>query len=76
MASVAMQRDFINAVAAELSLGIDAAVECWMVQVEAALENPRLTTLGENERSAGDRGSLSHGNRQDATSVRSMTAMQ
>ncbi len=46
MATVAMQRDFINAVAAELSLGIDAAVECWMVQLEAALENPRLTTLG------------------------------
>lgn len=46
MASLAMQRDFIDAVAAELSSGIDAAVECWMVQVEAALENPRLTTLG------------------------------
>lgn len=46
MASMAMRRDFIDAVAAELSLGIDAAVECWMVQVETALENPRLTKLG------------------------------
>jgi hypothetical protein len=46
MASLGMQRDFINAVAAELSSGIDAAVECWMVQVETALENPRLTTMG------------------------------
>ena len=46
MASLAMQRDFIDAVVSELSAGIDVAVECWMVQVEAALENPRLTTLG------------------------------
>lgn len=46
MASLAMQRDFIDAVVSELAAGIDAAVECWMVQVEATLDNPRLTTLG------------------------------
>lgn len=46
MSSLAMQRDFIDALAAELASGIDAAVECWMVQLESALENPRLTTLG------------------------------
>ncbi len=46
MASLAMQRDFIDAVVSELAAGIDAAVECWMVQVETALDNPRLTTLG------------------------------
>lgn len=46
MATLALQRDFIDAVATEIASGIDAAVECWMSQVETALENPRLTTLG------------------------------
>lgn len=46
MANMAKQRDFIEAVAAELSSGIDAAVECWMMQFEAVLDNPRLTTTG------------------------------
>ena len=66
MASVAMQRDFINAVAAELSLGIDAAVECGWCKWKLRSKSPP-DHAGENERSAGNRGSLSHGNRQDAT---------
>lgn len=37
---------FIDAVATEMALGIDTAVECWMLQIESALEDPRLTTLG------------------------------
>ena len=41
-----MTDDFILAVAAEMASGIDAAVECWMTQVERALENTNLTTLG------------------------------
>ena len=66
MASVAMQRDFIEAVAAELTLGIDAAVECWMAQLEAVLENPRLTTLGRMQavREILDRYKLTSGKKQ------------
>ena len=41
-----MDSDFIEAVASEMAAGIDAAVECWMTQIERALENTRLTTLG------------------------------
>jgi hypothetical protein len=29
-----------------MASGIDAAVECWMTQVEQALESRNLTTLG------------------------------
>ena len=46
MASAAINRDFVSAVANELILGIDNAVECWMAKVEEALTDCRLTTLG------------------------------
>jgi hypothetical protein len=46
MASTAINRDFISAVANELMLGIDSAVECWMAKIEEALTDSRLTTLG------------------------------
>ncbi len=39
-------RDFIEAFAAELAGGIDAAVETWMAAMESALTDPELTTLG------------------------------
>jgi hypothetical protein len=39
-------RDFIEAFAAELSSGIDAAVETWLAAVDRALNDPELTTLG------------------------------
>ena len=44
MATLARQQDFIEAVASELASGIDSAVQCWMMQFEAVLDNPRLTT--------------------------------
>jgi hypothetical protein len=46
MASAAINRDFVSAVANELMLGIDSAVECWMAKVEEALTDSCLTTLG------------------------------
>jgi hypothetical protein len=46
MASTAINRDFVSAVANELMLGIDSAVECWMAKVEEALTDSHLTTLG------------------------------
>jgi hypothetical protein len=39
-------QEFIEIVAPEMSAGVDVAVESWMTQVEQALYNPRLTTLG------------------------------
>lgn len=40
------RRELIEAVAAEMSEGIDSAVGYWMSQIEGALSDPRLTTLG------------------------------
>ena len=39
-------QEFIDIVAAEMSVGVDVAVESWMTQVEQAMYDPRLTTLG------------------------------
>lgn len=46
MQTVATDRALIEAVAAEMSAGIDCAVNFWMSQIEAALLDSRLTTLG------------------------------
>jgi hypothetical protein len=46
MASPVVPKVFIETVAAEMVSGIDAAVEGWMMQIEAVLDDPRLTTLG------------------------------
>lgn len=39
-------RDFVNAIAVEVATKIDVAVESWMAEVENALNDPALTTLG------------------------------
>ena len=46
LATVTSDRALIEAVVAEMSAGIECAVGFWMKQVEAALLDPRLTTLG------------------------------
>ena len=38
--------ELVNAIAAEMASGVDAAVECWMAQIEQASSDWRLTTLG------------------------------
>jgi len=38
--------ELVDAIAAEMALGVDAAVECWMAQIEQASTDLRLTTLG------------------------------
>ena len=38
--------NFVRAVAAEMASGVESAVECWLAQVDHALEDGRLTTLG------------------------------
>jgi hypothetical protein len=44
--AVATTEQLVDLIALELVHGIDTAVECWMSQVNQALTNPRLTTLG------------------------------
>jgi len=44
--SVAVTQDFVSLVAAEIASGVDRAVECWMAQIEEALNDAHLTTLG------------------------------
>lgn len=46
MASLANDKALVEAVAAEMSEGIECAVNFWMTQIEGALSDPRLTTLG------------------------------
>ena len=46
MASVASDHELIEAVIAEMSLGIECALGFWMGQIEHALGDPQLTTLG------------------------------
>jgi hypothetical protein len=44
--SVATDRELIEAVVGEMHDGIERAVDFWMAQIEDALHDPRLTTLG------------------------------
>ena len=46
LATVASDRALIEAVAAEMSTGIEGAVSFWMSQIDEALRDPGLTTLG------------------------------
>ena len=46
MASAANDHLLIEAVAAEISAGIETALTFWMGQIQSVLEDPRLTTLG------------------------------
>jgi hypothetical protein len=45
-ASAVSVGEFIDIIAAEISAGVDVAVESWLAQVEKALHDPKLTTLG------------------------------
>jgi len=46
LATVAIPREVVDAIACEMACGVERAVDCWMSQVEQALTDPRLTTLG------------------------------
>ena len=46
MASVAMPNNVVDIIAAEIASGVDRAVECWMSQIDEALSDLRLTSLG------------------------------
>jgi hypothetical protein len=38
--------NFVDAVAREMASGVETAVECWMAQIDEALTDLHLTTLG------------------------------
>jgi inosine-uridine nucleoside N-ribohydrolase len=46
LATAAITTELMNAVAAEMALGVETAVEFWMAQIEEALDDTHLTTLG------------------------------
>jgi len=46
MASAAISRDVITVIAQEMSCAVDRSVEYWMAQLDEALTDTRLTTLG------------------------------
>ncbi|MBZ5597169.1 MAG: hypothetical protein LAN83_02500 [Acidobacteriia bacterium] len=46
MSSSTVPTEFVSAIVEEMALGVDAAVECWMAQIDRALQDTRLTTLG------------------------------
>ncbi len=46
MATTAVSTDIVDVIANEMALGVDRAVECWMAQIEQALTDPHLTSLG------------------------------
>lgn len=46
MTTTAVSRELVSVLVEEIAAGVDAAVECWMSQIERALADTRLTTLG------------------------------
>ncbi len=46
MATTVLTSDFINVVAAEMAHGVETAVERWLAQIERAVTDGHLTTLG------------------------------
>jgi hypothetical protein len=46
VATTAVPTDVVNVIASELAVGVDRAVECWMSQIEQALTDMHLTSLG------------------------------
>jgi hypothetical protein len=46
MATTVLATDFVNVVATEMAHGVEIAVECWLSQIERALTDRHLTTLG------------------------------
>jgi len=46
MATPALNRDVVLALAEEMARGVQTAVDCWMTEIDLALSDNRLTTLG------------------------------
>jgi hypothetical protein len=46
MATAALNRDLVRAIAEEVANGVQTAVDCWMTEIDVALTDTSLTTLG------------------------------
>ncbi len=46
MATTALNHDLVLAVAEEMAHGVQTAVDSWMTEIELALTDTQLTTLG------------------------------
>ena len=46
MATTAIPSDLVDVIASEMSVGVERAVECWMSEIEQALTDIHLTSLG------------------------------
>jgi hypothetical protein len=46
MATAAITSNFVEVAANEIASGVDRAVECWLAQIDHALTDNQLTTLG------------------------------
>ena len=46
MAATAVPIDVVDVIAAEMAIGVERAVECWMSEIEQALTDIHLTSLG------------------------------
>jgi hypothetical protein len=46
VATTAGNRELVRVIAEEMAYGVKTAVECWMTQIELALADTGLTTLG------------------------------
>lgn len=46
MATTAVNRELVRVIAEEMAYGVETAVECWMMQIELALADTSLSTVG------------------------------
>jgi hypothetical protein len=46
VATTAVNRELVRVIAEEMAYGVETAVECWMMQIELALADTSLSTVG------------------------------
>ena len=46
MATTAINRELVQLIAEEMASGVEMAVEYWMIEIDEALTDMRLTTMG------------------------------
>jgi acetyl-CoA carboxylase alpha subunit len=46
LAGAVASEDIVDVIVNEMALGVDWAVECWMAEIDHALADPQLTSLG------------------------------
>jgi hypothetical protein len=44
--TTAVNRELVRVIAEEMAYGVETAVECWMTQIELALADTSLSTVG------------------------------